>query len=147
MKFLYATLFILILSVSSSASCIEEDGIIKLNQQVIDQDVLDDCPNAVPLSSVLEHLQYYEKEFPRVWAVDLNNTQMFQDDLKNLAAQLLPKLPHLKILVLNTVHLDESIWDTVLFPLLRNKELEYLNVVDTIYDNKSIQPILKRGST
>ena len=145
MKSVFIALVFLIFSVSSYGSCIEDDGILKLNQQIIDQEGLEDFPDATPVSSVLEHISFYEEDFSRIWAIDLKKTYLFQDDFKVLLKTVLPKTPSLKVLVLGTVHLDDGIWVNILFPILVQRNFEYLNIHETTYDNKRIQPILAMG--
>jgi hypothetical protein len=145
MRFITASL-VFLLFVAVPAFSIEE-GIVRLDQKVVSQRILESSPDSVPISSVLECLDYYKDKLPKVWAIDLTDTYMPLDDFKIFIDKIRPQTSNLKVLVLETVHLNEMIWRTSLFPLLANENFQFLNIYGTLYDNKRVRSALELGTS
>lgn len=133
-----------LVSFESYSSCIDE-GIVKFNQKVIAPYLLDEMPDAVPSSSVVEVLTYYAKagKLSNVWAIDLRDTEAFFDDLKEIITHV--KTDKLQVLMLGTTYPDSDLWTNLLLPLMAKDSFRYMNVRGTAYENKGIEELLKLG--
>ena len=151
----------------SSAWCLEE-GIIKLDQKVAPDEIINEFPGAVtvqyaiesikdliatpPLSERSSHgsitheeLEHSVVVYKPTWAVDLSKTYMSNKDFSTFMIEMKTEFAHLSVLVLSTVSLQIESWDHI-FPYLQKDTFRYINVCGTTYANSGITPVLTSGS-
>lgn len=148
-KFLTYLVFCIIFYKNAPASSYAEGEVFKLNTQIVSTLILDDYLDAVPIQSVLDYISLYAQENPsylqNLKVLDLNDTYMSMEDLETLLNKIVPEAQNLEVINLATLTLNESTWEKYLLPRLELNTLKFLDISNTNYSNKSIQPILSLG--
>jgi len=127
---------------------IDPSAVLRINNQVVDPLIINDYPEGVTVSYILENLQPTEGEgidLSRIKVMDLSNTYMSVSDFADFWGNVKDKLTSLQVLKVYQVNINDSHWPSFLFPLLEKDRFLFLDVIGTIYVNGAVKKILDLG--
>jgi len=133
-----------------------EGGILKLNQRVISEIILEDSPGAITVRYAIDSIKDIINagtatdlsdnltpiECKPIWAVDLTDTYMSAYDFNVFIQEMGPFFPQLEVLILSTVNLNEISVEHLML-LMEGSCFKHLVLCGTFYTNIGIVRVLE----
>lgn len=143
---LYLFIFLNVNSLFSSELTFNTEEVLRINQRIVSPLILDDFPEAVTVSYVLENIEADKTVLSKLKVIDLANTHMDADDFTRFFEGTRESLPSLQVLRLCTVNFSSDFLKSCLLPRLGTEHFQYVDLTSTLYSNSSIQKLLTLGS-
>ena len=143
------------LAVTDSASSLEDltfsvapVEVLRINQRIVDPEIIESFPEALTVSYVLENIKAPEGEgtdLTKIKVIDLSETYMSVSDFSSFLEAIKDEISSLQVFRLCTVDFTLSSWASFLFPLMETETFLFLDVTATLYSNGGIKKVLNLG--